>query len=129
VESTTSAGLSKSGLFLRKFTYVKSLITFASARSAERIDIADQIVDLSARQREIGHRTMGTREKRAKLIGGHAAVCHLAKAGWPLRNGAAGVAVDNVAIRAPLPRQLATSGGISVGRIDGSQRKYGEDQQ
>ena len=94
------------------------------ARSAQRLDIADQIVDLGARQREIRHRSMRVRQERAKLIGSHAAARNCLEAWRALWDGTGGIAADNVAIGAPLPRDLRALGGVGMGGMRGKAGKH-----
>ncbi len=86
-------------------------------RLAQRLDIADQVVDLGARQGEIRHRAMWVRQKRAQLVGRHSAAGYCGKTRRTLWNGAGGIAVDYMAIGAPLPRDLRALLGVGPGSV------------
>ena len=93
------------------------------ARSAQRIDIANQIVDLGPCQCEVRHRTVRVRQERTKLVGGHTAVRDRLEARRPFLNSARGIAVDYVAAGAPLLGELAPSRGVGMTRMIGSDVK------
>ena len=88
-------------------------------RLAQRLDIADQVIDLGARQGEIRHRAMGVRQKRTQLVGCHPAARDHGKARRTLWNGAGGIAVDDMAIGAPLPRELRAFLDVGPGSVHG----------
>jgi hypothetical protein len=87
----------------------------------KRLDIADEVVDLGAREGEIWHRTMRVREKRAQLVGYHPAARDHGEARRTLRNGAGGIAVDDMAIGAPLPRELRAFLDVGPGGVRGKE--------
>jgi hypothetical protein len=83
----------------------------AEIGSAERLDIADQVIDLCPRQRQIGHRTVGMRQEGAQLVGG-SGVCNRGKARRALLKVRGGSASGHVATGAPLLGELAAFGGV-----------------
>lgn len=83
----------------------------------KRLDIADQIIDLGARQRQIRHCTVRMRQKSAQLVGGHPTACDRLEGGRTLRHGARWVEADHVAIGAPLARNLRALGNFGQDRV------------
>src|ERR1700740_1922727 len=81
---------------------------------AQRLDIADQVVD-GARQREVRHRSVRMRQENAQLIGSRATAYNQLEAWRALWGGTVRITANNVAIGAPLPRDLHALAGIGVG--------------
>jgi hypothetical protein len=75
-------------------------------RSTKGPDVADKVVDLGARQREIRHRAVWTCQERPELVIRHSAARDSKKSWRTLWNGVSGLSVDHMAIGAPLPRNL-----------------------
>ena len=83
----------------------------------KRLDIANQIIDLGARQRQIRHRTMRMLQERAQLVGRHSAARDRLERGRTLRHGARWVGTDHVAIGAPLASDLRALGTVGKDRV------------
>ena len=86
-----------------------------TALLAQRLDIADQVVDLGARQREVRHRSVRVRQESAQLVGSHATAGNHLEAWRALWDGTGRITANNVAIGAPLPRDLHALAGIGMG--------------
>jgi urease accessory protein UreF len=95
-------------------------------RSAKRFDIADQVIDFRARQREVRHHAVRMGEKSAQLIRSLAAVGNRGEAGRALCHPAARMVLDYMAIGAPLPRELSSPGDIGAGRMPANRSKRGQ---
>jgi len=87
------------------------------ARSAKGADIADQVVDFAARQRQIRHCAVRVRQKGAKLIGGQPAARDCSKARRTLRYSSGRILADHVAARAPLTSELPAFAGVGAGGV------------
>jgi hypothetical protein len=99
------------------------LAVMIGARSAKRSDVADHVVDLRARQREIRHRTVRMRQERAKLIGCDYVARDSSEARRALWNGAGVTVAEHVAIGAPLPRDLRAFVDVGAGGMRSDDRK------
>jgi hypothetical protein len=94
------------------------------AGSTKRLDIADQVIDLSARQSKVRHRPMWMRQKSAQLVGGYIAVRNRLEGRRALRHLAPWVVADHMAIGAPLPCELPTSGSVGIGGMCASRSEH-----
>ena len=90
-------------------------------RLSKRLDVADEVVDLGARQGKIRHCAVRVRQKRAQLVGGQSAMCDRGKSWRTLWSCAGGVAADDMAMGAPLPGKLRALLGVGPDGVRGSQ--------
>src|ERR1700751_3523764 len=93
-------------------------------RSAARPDVADQVAELRARQRELRHRPGRMRQDRAKLIGCDSATPDSSEARRALWNSAGVTVAEHVAIGAPLPGDLRAFADIGAGGMRGKDGKH-----